>query len=455
MIEHFRDGVFFVALAPITDPGLVASTIANTLGIPETSGRSIVDSLKEYLKIKSPLLLLDNFEQVIPAAPLVADLLVTCGELKVLVTSREGLHISGEREYAVPPLELPNLTQLPSLESLSQYAAVDLFIQRAKVVKPDFTLTKDTAPAIAEICYRLDGLPLAIELAAARIRLLPPDAMLTRLEHRLEFLTGGARDLPARQQTLRSAIAWSYDLLDENEQKLFRRLSIFVGGCTVDAVEAVAEDNPSRGSVLDRLESLLDKSLLQEREGASSELRFVMLATLREFGLEQLEACGEQAAIQHRHAKFFLSLAEQTEARLESEGQVEWINRMEQEHDNLRAALEWSKTAHGAAETCLRLAGALGLFWEARGYYSEGRERLASLLLTDIAQGRTAARARILTRASELAYRQSDFPATMAFAREVWQFTARLGTGKGLPQRSSSLEMPRQRWVIMQLRQDF
>jgi predicted ATPase/Tfp pilus assembly protein PilF len=432
MIEHFLGGVFFVALAPITDPGLVASTIANTLGIPETSGRSIVDSLKEYLKIKSLLLLLDNFEQVILAAPLVAELLVTCSELKILITSREGLHISGEREYAIPPLELPNLTQLPSLESLSRYAAVDLFIQRATKVKPDFRITNDTAPAVAEICYRLDGLPLAIELAAARIKLLPPSAILTRLEHRLEFLTGGMRDLPSRQQTLRNAIAWSYDLLNENEQLLFRRLSVFVGGCTVDAVEAVAEDNPSRGSVLDQLESLLDKSLLRESEGANGEQRFMMLETLREFGSEQLEASGEQAAIQHRHANYFLSIAEQTEARLESEGQVEWINQMEQEHGNLRAALEWSKGADGSAETCLRLAGALGLFWEARGYYAEGRERLAAILLTEPARGRTAARARILARASELAYRQSDFPATMSFAGESLAIYREVGDRQGI-----------------------
>ena len=316
MIEHFQDGVFFVALAPITDPGLVPSTIAQSLSITEIPGRSIMDSLKDYLQNKSLLLLLDNFEQVISAAPLVAELLVTCSELKIIVTSREGLHISGEREYPVPPLELPDLTQLPSLESLSQYAAVELFLQRAKAVKPDFRITNDTAPAVAEICYRLDGLPLAIELAAARIKLLPPRAMLARLEHRLEFLTGGARDLPARQQTLRNAIAWSYDLLDENEQQLFRRLSVFVGGCTIDAAEAVAGDHPAQTSILDQLGSLLDKSLLQEVEGTNNEPRFVMLETLREFGLEQLEASGEQDTIRHRHASFFLALAEQSRSKL-------------------------------------------------------------------------------------------------------------------------------------------
>ncbi|HEX7976441.1 MAG TPA: tetratricopeptide repeat protein [Anaerolineales bacterium] len=431
MIEHFQDGVFFVALAPITDPGLVASTIAQALGIPETVGRSIFDSLKDYLQSKSLLLLLDNFEQVILAAPLVAELLVACREVKILATSREALRISGEHEYLVPPLELPNLAQLPSLESLSQFAAVELFILRAQAVKPNFQITNDTAQAVAEICYRLDGLPLAIELAAARIKLIPPRAMLARLEHRLEFLTGGARELPARQQTLRNAILWSYDLLNQNEQKLFRRLSVFVGGCTVDAVEAVAGDNPARVSMMDQLGSLLDKSLLQEADGPDSEPRFVMLAMLREFGLEQLEASGEQETIRRRHADFYLALAEQAEARFESAEQVQWMNRMEQEHDNLRAALEWSKTAEGAAEICLRLAGTLGLFWEARGYFSEGRERLSALLLMEPAQGRTAARARLLARAAELAYRQSDYPATTSFAGESLSIYREVGDKQG------------------------
>jgi predicted ATPase/class 3 adenylate cyclase len=418
LIEHFHDGVFFVALAPITNPGLVASTIAQSLGIPETAGRSIADSLKDYLQSKSLLLLLDNFEQVIPAAPLVAELLVACSKLKIVVTSRETLRISGEREYPVPPLALPNLTKLPSPESLSQYAAVQLFVQRAQVVKPDFAITSDTAPAIAEICYRLDGLPLAIELAAARIKLLPPRAMLARLENRLEFLTGGARELPARQQTLRNAIAWSYDLLNENEQKLFRQLSVFVGGCTFDAVEAVAGDHQVGLSLLDQFGSLLDKSLLREVEGISDEPRFIMLELLREFGLGQLESSGEQETIRRLHANFFLELAERAEAKLESAEQVEWMNRMEQEHDNLRAALEWSRTAEGAGELCLRLAGTLGLFWEARGYFSEGRERLSAILSTDAAQGRTAERAKLLARAAELAYRQSDYAATVELAEE-------------------------------------
>ena len=431
MIEQFRDGVFFVALAPVTDAALVASTIAQALSITETPRRSILENLKDYLQHKSLLLLLDNFEQVILAAPLVAELLVACSELKILVTSREGLRVSGERAYPVPPLELPSLSQLPSLDSLSQYAAVKLFVQRAQAVQPDFHITTDTAPTVAKICYRLDGLPLAIELAAARIKLLPPQTMLARLEHPLEFLTSGARDLPARQQTLRDAIAWSYDLLDENEQKLFRRLSVFVGGCTLDAVEAVAGDHPAHVSILEQLGSLLDKSLLREVEGTDGEPRFVMLETLREFGLEQLEASGEQETIRHRHANFFVSLAEQAKAKSESAEQVEWINRMEQEHDNLRAALEWSTTAEGTEEVSLRLAGALGLFWEARGYFSEGRERLSALLSTEIAQGQTAARAKLLARAAELAYRQSDYAATVAFAEESLAICREVGDKQG------------------------
>lgn len=432
MIARFHSGVFFVPLASITDSRFVASTIAQALGIVETAGRSILDNLKDYLQSKSLLLLLDNFEQVIGAAPLVAELLASCGELKILITSREGLRLSGEHEYSVPPLTLPDPAQLPSFESLSQYAAIELFIQRAQTARPDFNLTNDTAPVVTGICSQLDGLPLAIELAAANIKLLSPQAIRVLLEHRLEFLTGGARDLPARQQTLRNTIAWSYDLLDENERELFRQLSVFVGGCTVDAAEAVAGGHPSRVSILDQLGSLLDKSLLREVEGVNGEPRFVMLGTLQEFGLEQLQAGGTQETIRGRHASFFLALAESAEESLESTNQVQWMERMEQEHDNLRAALEWSKTAQGSEEICLRLAGALGLFWEMRGYFSEGRERLSAVLSTKFAQGGTAARARLLARAAELAYRQSEYPATTSFAKESLAIYRKIGEQQGI-----------------------
>jgi predicted ATPase/class 3 adenylate cyclase len=418
VIEQFRNGVFFVALGPVADPKLIASTIAQLLGIKESAGKSIADSLQEYLRGKSLLLVLDNFEQVIAGASLVAQLLGTCHELKILITSREALRISGEYEYAVPPLPLPDLSPLSSSDSLSSYAAVELFVQRARAVKPDFNLNRETARAVAEICRRLEGLPLAIELAAARIRLFSPRAMLDRLGNRLEFLSGGGRDLPARQQTLRNAIVWSYDLLTENEQRLFRRLSVFIGGCMLDAVEALAEDPLERVSIIGELGSLVDKSLLRQVDDPYGEPRFLMLELLREFGLEQLIASGEQDQIRRWHAQFFLSLAEQAESKMESAEQLEWVNRMQQEHDNLRAALQWSMTANDASEICLRLATTLGLFWEVRGYFSEGRERLSAVLNTHSAQEETAARAQLLARAAELAYRQSDYPATTSFAQE-------------------------------------
>lgn len=431
-IGNFRNGVFFVPLAPIKNPALVASIIGQALGIAEETGRSILDSLKDYLQSKSLLLLLDNFEQVVSAAPLIAELLAACGELKILVTSREGLHISGEREYSLPSMTLPDLTQLPSLESLSQFAAVELFIQRAQAVKPDFKITNDSARAIAEICSQLDGLPLAIELAAARIKVLPPHVIRARLEHRLEFLTDGARDLPERQRALRKAIAWSYDLLDEDERKLFQRISVFVSGCTVDAVEAVIGDNPDRIFLSDQLGSLVDKSLLREVDGINGEQRFVMLETLREFGLGQLDSSGERETTQKRHADFFLALAEESEASSESAEQVQWMDRMGQEYDNLRAALEWSKAAQDTSEICLRLAGALGFFWEVRGHFSEGRQQLSVILSMSIAQGQTAARAKLLARAAELAYRQSDYPATASLAKESLSIYRKMGDKQGM-----------------------
>lgn len=432
MIEEFRNGVFFVALAPITDAKFVASTISQPLGIKETAGRSIADSLQDYLRNKSLLLVLDNFEQVIAAAPLIAQLLATCNELKILITSREALRISGEYEYPVPPLPLPNLTQLPSDDSLVRFAAVELFVQRAKAVKPDFLLTHETAAAVAEICHRLEGLPLAIELAAARIKLFSPRAMLDRLQNRLEFLSGGGRDLPARQQTLRNAIAWSYDLLSEPEQNLFRRMSVFRGGCMIDAVEALAEDPLERISILSELGSLLDKSLLREIDDTRGEPRFFMLEMLREFGQEQLSASGEQESIQRWHATFYLLLAEQAQTKLESAEQLEWVNRMEQEHDNLRAALQWSMAANNASEICLRLGSALALFWEVRGYFSEGREWLSAILATEASKGQTLARAQLLARAAELAYRQSDYPATISFAEESLEICRTVGDQQGV-----------------------
>lgn len=431
VIEQFRNGVFFVALGPIADPKLIASTIAQPLGIKESAGKSIAESLQEYLRGKSLLLILDNFEQVIDGAPWIAQLLAACGDLKVLITSREALRIGGEYEYPVPPLPLPSLGQMSSRESLVEFAAIELFVQRAKAVKPDFQLTDETIPAVAEICHRLEGLPLAIELAAARIKMFSPRAMLERLGNRLEFLSGGSRDLPARQQTLRNAIVWSYDLLNENEQRLFRQLSVFTGGCRLDAVEALAEDPLDRVSIVSELGSLVDKSLLRQIDDPYDEPRFVMLELLREFGLEKLTASGEHDHIRRWHAKFFLSLAEQAESKMESAEQLEWVNRMEQEHDNLRSALQWTMRREGAADICLRLAATLGLFWEVRGYFSEGRERLSAVLNTGASQEQTLARAQLLARAAELAYRQSDYPATISFAEESLEISRMIGDQRG------------------------
>jgi predicted ATPase len=293
LLNDFAEGVCFVPLAPIGDPDLVVPTIAQSLGIKEAGERSLLDLLQAYLQGKRLLLLLDNFEQVVAAAPRLADLLSGCHHLKILVTSRAVLHIHGEHEFAVPPLALPDLTHLPESESLAQYAAIALFLERAKAARSDFKMTGATMRAIAEICVRLDGLPLAIELAAARIKLLPPQALLTRLGHRLQVLTSGARDAPIRQQTLRNTLAWSYDLLDAEEQRLFRRLSVFVRGCTLEAVEGLYTAlGETPADVLDGVTSLMDKSLLRQVEQEGEEPRLLMLATIREYGLEALAASG-------------------------------------------------------------------------------------------------------------------------------------------------------------------
>jgi predicted ATPase len=296
LLDEFRDGVWFVNLAPISDSALVISTIEQALGVREYGEQPLLDSLKSYLHGKRILLLLDNFEQVVDTAPAVAELLAAAPGLKVLITSRMPLRLMGEREFAVPPLALPDLKHLPAEpDRLAQYEAVRLFIERAHAVKADFAVTNENAPAVAEICYQLDGLPLAIELAAGRIKLFPPQALLKKLDSRLKLLTGGARDLPARQQTIRSTIDWSYELLDAGEQTLFARLGVFVGGCTIEAAEAVCSaDGNLLIEVVDGIAALLDKSLLRQQEGVSGEPRLVMLETIREYALEQLEASGEE-----------------------------------------------------------------------------------------------------------------------------------------------------------------
>ncbi|MFQ5796017.1 MAG: BTAD domain-containing putative transcriptional regulator [Candidatus Bipolaricaulia bacterium] len=440
LIAHFEDGAYFMNLAPISDPGLVVSTIAQTLGIKETGGQSLFDSLKESLRDRQILLLLDNFEPVVAAAPQVVGLLEAYPRLKLLVTSREPCHVSGEHVFPVPPLTLPksDLKPPPPIEHLVQYEAVRLFIERALAVKLDFAVTRESAPAIAEICIRLDGLPLAIELAAARITLLSPQAILERLGSRLELLTGGARDLPARQQTLRDTIDWSYDLLDAGEKTLFERLSVFVGGCTLEAAEAVCsgvDDLEQEMDILDGLASLVDKNLLRQEERAEGEPRFLMLETIREYGLERLEASGktEAEAIRCTHADYYLDLAEAAEPRIGWWGGPEqgiWLNWLEVEHDNLRAALAHFEQI-GEVEAGLRLGGALRSFWFLRGSPSEGRRWLEGALK----QGGSVSapvRAKALLGAGWLAWRQSDYEQATALLEESLALFQELGDKEGI-----------------------
>jgi predicted ATPase/transposase/DNA-binding XRE family transcriptional regulator len=503
-LDEFTSGVCFVTLAPISDPALVASTIAQTLGLAEAAGRPLIAQLQDYMRDMSLLLVIDNFEQVVAAAPLIGELLVGAPNLKVLVTSRMVLHLSEEHEFVVPPLALPNPKRLPSITVLSQHAAVELFIARAQAAKPEFAITTANAAAVAEICQRLDGLPLAIELAASRVKLLAPQALLARLvgAHQstsLQLLTGGGRELPARQQTLRGAIDWSYHLLEVSEQALFMRLAVFVDGCALEAAEAVCGDfglrildcesgdigsaNPKSKiqNILDGLAALLDHSLLQCAEGADGKTRFTMLETIREYALERLKASGEEDLLRRRHAAYYLALAEVTEPKIQGAEQAAWLDRLEMEHDNLRAALAWSlegeeirdarretrdtryETREGKPsrsdsglqspgllvslsrlEIGLRLAAALGEFWWPRGHVTEGRRWLNQILdfrfaILDLEaadqskiQNPKSAIAKALYRAGELAYAQGDYGASATLLEESLTLYRGLGDKRGM-----------------------
>lgn len=438
--NDFADGVSFVPLAPISDPNLVVPTIAQTLRLREAVEQSLLERLKNFLHEKHLLLFLDNFEQIIRAAPILTDLLETCPLLKLLVTSREVLRVHGEQEFPVQPLALPDLKHLPTSEVLSQYASVDLFIQRVRSVKPDFQVTDANAGTIAAICTRLDGLPLAIELAAARIRMLSPEALLARLEHRLRLLTQGPRDVHERQQTLRNTIAWSYNLLDPAEQQLFRWLSAFVGGCTLEGAEAVcAALGKGEIQVLDAVTSLIGKSLLQhveqtgEKKGAS---RLRLLETIREYGLECLTANGEMKAVREVHAMYYLELAEKAERALGGPQQAVWLEQLEREHDNLRAAMHWlleqgeSGEAGHRVEMALRLGGALLRFWLIRGHWNEGRTFLERAL--SLSQGSaTAVQAKAIYATGSLALAQSDLDRAVALGEESQALFRELGDKQG------------------------
>lgn len=409
VMEHFPGGAHFVALHSLHDSALIPSAIIQTLGLKAAGNKPALEVLKENLTSPeqgATLLILDNFEHLTEAASLVSELLASTPTLKVLVTSRSALHVYGEHEFPVPPLELPG-SKPENFSDVSHYPALALFVQRATAAKPDFELSRDNASAVIEICARLDGLPLAIELAAARVKVLSPASLLQRLANRLQVLTGGARDLPERQQTLRSAMDWSYDLLTEAEQKLFRRLSVFAGGCTLEGVEAVCD---ARGDLdidlLDGMASIVDKSLVRQVERAGGESRFVMLETIREYALAKLEASGEEALTKRAHAAYCLVVAEEL-TQSEAPGEA-WREQIAAENDNFRAALEWL-TATAEADWGLRLGIALFRFWQTSEYLFEGRERLEKLLKLPKAAPPTKARARALFAAGVLASEQGDY----------------------------------------------
>jgi predicted ATPase/class 3 adenylate cyclase len=428
LADDFEDGVFFVPIAAITDPTLVAPTIARVLGLSEGGAQPLEELLEGYLRDRQTLLLLDNLEQVLEAAPIVERLLSNAPNLKILATSRIPLGLYGEYEFPVPPLSLPDPDSLPPLEYLTEYEAIRLFVDRARAVRPDFSLTEENGPAVVEICERLDGLPLAIELAAARIKLLPPRVLLDRLGNRLKILTGGARNLPERQRTLRNAIEWSYGLLDEGEKLLFGRLGVFSGGATLEAMEAVCDaegDLPT--DVFEGASSLLDKSLLRQEEGAAGEPRFVMLETIHEFANVKLEESGEVEAVRWAHAEYFLALAEEAEPMLWGAEDAAWLNRLEQEHNNMRAALSWA-IAHESAELALRLSGALQWFWFAWGYYDEGRSWLEQALVKED-RASTAVRAKGLDAVGWLAHEQGDIDRATAAAEKGLKLSNEAGVG--------------------------
>jgi predicted ATPase/predicted Ser/Thr protein kinase len=373
VIEEFRDGVFFVSLAPVSDPELVLATVAQTLGVREQPAQTLATTLADFLREKQLLLLLDNFEQVIDAAADVSALLQSCAKLNVLTTSRERLRVASERVHAVPPLRLPE--QGADLAALATNEAVALFVARGQAADDRFTLTADNADAVSEICTRLDGLPLAIELAAARSAALPPGTLLKRLDQRLPLLTAGGRDAEERQRTLRRTIEWSYDLLTSEERELFASLGVFVGGWRLEAAQEVCSRTGDELELLDGLNSLVEKNLIWRRTDPDGEPRFWMLQTIREFALVALQESGEIESARGRHVEYFLALAERADVESRTGDQSAWYERLEADAANLRAVLDWTREA-GEPERALRLATALWGYWSARGYISEGIRRL-------------------------------------------------------------------------------
>jgi len=438
VLEDYPQGVWLVELAALSDPSLVEQTVATSLGLREAPGQPLMQTLLDYIQPRTLLLVLDNCEHLIqPCATLAETLLQACPHLSLLATSREALKVTGEQVYRVPSLLAPDPAHLPQEEKglaviVSEYEAPHLFVERASLQKPEFTLTSKNAPVVASVCYRLDGIPLAIELAAARVNALSVEEINARLEHRFRLLRGSSRTALPRQQTLQATLDWSYDLLTEQERLLLGRLSVFAGGWRLEAAEAVCSDEQIKDfEVLDLLTSLVDKSLViaEEWEGKS---RYRLLETIREYGGQRLQERQEQDRWRDRHLQFFLSLAEEAEPNLAESEQAEWLEKLQEEHENLRAGLKWCQQDKVRQEAGLRLAGALRQFWDIRGYLSEGREHL-QLLLSQVATSRkTPARNKALNAAGILAWRQGDYAAAQALHEESLAIKRELGDKFGL-----------------------
>jgi predicted ATPase/DNA-binding XRE family transcriptional regulator/tetratricopeptide (TPR) repeat protein len=423
----FDDGAVFVALASVRDASLVPAAVADALGVTETGNRSLADEVAGALGDRHLLLVLDNFEHLLPAASLITQLLARCRNLVVLVTSRAPLRLAGEHVLPVPPLALPGATDVDTAAEVAGVPAVQLFVERAHEADPAFSLHDDNAAALAAICRRLDGLPLAIELAAARSRFLPPPALLPRLERRLPLLTGGRRDAPDRHRTMREAIGWSYDILGAGEQRLFRRLSVFVGGFTLDAATAVA---CPADDVLEHLSTLVEHRLVDRIPSPLKEPRFMMLETIREFALEQLAESGEATATEAAHTAWCRQLLERAGPFWFSPAQADWADRLDAEHDNLRAAL--ARSAGTAGDTAgVHLAGRLWPYWFIRGHISEGR-RWLTRWVERTSGDHTIERVRVLTGAAALAQVQGDEAPATIWGREALAIAETIGAGTGI-----------------------
>jgi predicted ATPase/DNA-binding CsgD family transcriptional regulator len=425
----YPDGVCFVRLAPVREPGLVPSSIAQSIGLPDSQGPSLVEHLASYLRDRKLLLVLDNFEHLLAAAPVVAELLAPARALRIVVSSRSPLRVSGEQECPVPPLAVPQPDALTTAQSVAGCESVRLFAERAAAAVPGFSVDEQNAAAVAQIVRRLDGLPLAIELAAARVRLLPPEAILGRLEHSLSLLVGGSRDLPDRQQTLRATIEWSYDLLGDEARRLLAACSVFRGGVPLEVIEPVCAEAGTGVAVLDGLQELVDQSLLRPVR-ASGTPRYLMLETIREFAAERLAGTPEAARLRGAHAAAFLALAGEAGRPLTGLGQKDWLERLDVEHNNIRAAIDWYRQEDPPA--ALRLAAAMWLFWSLHGHFTEGRQRLRQLLA--LVPDQTTVRVRALNGAAWLAIDQGDYPDADRLLSESTELSGRLNdkVGEGM-----------------------